>query len=121
MSSQVSLSFTLDSTAALRFMLGASEQGMDPEKYLNFLMDKASPQTSTRTVEEVKAKAIEKVSNLQLGASFLLDDVAPDYRKVLSIKDRQKLGRQFRESMESTGLAVFFKRNGGNQAVYQRK
>lgn len=121
MSSQVSLSFTLDTTVALRFMMAAADQELDPEKYLTLLMNKAHPQTSTRTVEEVKVKAVEKVSKLRLGASFLLDDVAPGYREVLNIKDRQKLGREFRKSMESTGLAVFFERNGGNKAVYQRK
>lgn len=120
MSSQVSLSFTLETTRAIRFMVGANDQGMDPEEYLEFLMDKAAPQNSTRTITEVCAEAVAETRNLRAGATFILDDVSPNYREVLCVIDRQQLGKHFHKHVKQAKLATFSHRNGQNQSVYIR-
>lgn len=112
--------FEFHTAAVLRILQGAEAEGITPEAYLLKGLDKLQPAVSTRSIKDVLEESIRGVQRLTDGVMFLLDDVSDDYRDVLTVTDRQQLGKQFRKAMENAKLAAFVQRNEQNQAIYRR-
>jgi hypothetical protein len=113
--------FEFSEDALLVILEGAKERGLSPEDFIMEAVIKADPQQSTSTIEVVCVEAVRAAVKLAPGTEFIIDDVVPNFREQLNVRDRQALGRMFRVEIEAGEVATFTRRNTRNQAMYRRK
>jgi hypothetical protein len=121
----VNVIVSLDERVLTGILSQATELNIDLNTHIENVLNNAmlkpiEPKTSLNLnllVDQVIQNAKNKVS----GDQFHIDDVCSDQMwDQLSSGERKRLGRLFRQEVESKEIAKYLRRTSANKAVYER-
>jgi hypothetical protein len=126
---EINMATDLMITLNEKVLAGSLNQAIEQDIDLNTYIENALNNTLLKPIEPKKPLALNSLINQAIqnsekktsGAEFHINDVCSDEMwEQLSSGERKRLGKLFRQEIESRKIAEFLRRTSANKAIYKR-